>query len=195
MRRIVLLLMLLLPLAGALRAQVDTAVQPAATADSGAMEYEEIVYQAPNVNPIYLFGSPFCEHFAELGFLLGIEDQGIGLTYAYLPEVWGGHATAYMGYETLWLMGGADYRMSKPWSKCDVHLCGSAGVCCMDRSFGQMRPAAGLGLRVSEPADRGRLSLVSGNVGVVTDFNTYYLTLGFSLSLAALASAFLLLIV
>lgn len=194
MKRLFLLLTLLLTLGGALRAQVDTAGQPDAT-DSVAAGYEEIVYQAPNVNPIYLFGNPFCDHFAELSFLLGIEDQGIGLTYAYLPEVWGGHATAYLGYETLWLMGGADYRMSKPWSKGDVHLCGSAGVCCMGRSFGQMRPAVGLSLRVSRPEDRGRLSLVSANVGVVTNFDTYYLTLGFSLSLTVLASAFLLLIV
>lgn len=186
-------MILLLSLAGALRAQVDTIPLSAGTADTAGAYYEEPQYQAPSINPIYLFGSPFCEHFLEMNFLLGIEDQGIGLTYAYLPEVWGGHATFYLGHETLWLMGGADYRLAKPWSKCDVHLTGSAGVCCMDRSFGQMRPAAGLSLRVSQPEDWGKLSMVSANVGLVTDFSTYYLTLGFSLSLSVLASTLVLL--
>ena len=54
-------------------------------------------YSQSRVNPLRLFGSPFCNHFAEFKYFGGWDDYGVGVSYSYLPEIWGGHVTAYVG--------------------------------------------------------------------------------------------------
>ena len=56
--------------------------------DTSAATYDTVEYHAPKKNPILYFGSPFCEHFAEVRLLFGQEDAGVGLMYSYVPEVW-----------------------------------------------------------------------------------------------------------
>ena len=67
------------------------AAQTDSTVWADDMGYDSVVYSAPRRNPIYYFGSPFCEHFAELRVGYGDGSLGLGLNYTYLPEVWGAH--------------------------------------------------------------------------------------------------------
>ena len=94
--------------------------------DTSAATYDTVQYFAPKVNPIRYFGSPFCNHFAEIRLFTGLYDAGVGLDYTYLPEIWGFNLTGNVGYANLWLSGGAAYRLSKPWSRYDWHLYGNA---------------------------------------------------------------------
>jgi len=181
----------------------DSAFSTGIAQDDSSAYYPEVQYKAPNRNPIYYFGSPFASHFAELDFLFGADDMGIGLTYAYLPEVWGGHITGLTGFRARWLMVGADYRLSKPWSRFDWQLFTSLGYRhgTLDNSllssagpdhmgFG---PAMQLGIRMGRIPYRGSFCLSSASLGVLTDFNQVFVTLGFSTSFALLASTFFLL--
>lgn len=160
--------------------------------------YESVPYKAPNRNPLYYFGSPFAEHFAEIDFILGSADLGIGFTYTYLPEVWGGHITGRTGYENDWLMAGADYRLSKPWSRIDGHLYASAG--CRIQTYQhphttvpKYAPALEAGIRIGSIPSFSKFCMTSAKVGVLTDFQDAYLTLGLSISLTAMASSLILL--
>ena len=113
MRKVLLIGLLVLGLAP-LRAQTDSVSVPMVEDTA----YSEDDYEAPNINPIYYFGSPFSEHFLEAKGFLGIYDIGAGISYAYLPEVWGFNASAYV-HNTLWVLGGPVYRLSKPWNDTD----------------------------------------------------------------------------
>lgn len=165
--------------------------------------FEEPQYRAPNRNPIYYFGSPFASHFAELNIMLGREDLGVGLTYTYLPEVWGSHITGMIGLGARWLMVGTDYRLSKPWNKRDWQLYGSLGYRhgTLDRTLLSAAsaenigysPAMELGIRVGKIPSWGSFCMTSASLGVLTDFQNVYVTLGFSTSMALLASTFFLL--
>jgi len=201
MKKLFLTLTLLL-FAATLWAQSDSTITSGIAQDDTSA-YEEVQYRAPNRNPIYYFGSPFASHFAELNFLLGAHDLGIGLTYTYLPEVWGGHITGFTGLAARWLMVGADYRLSKPWTKSDWHLYGSFGYRhgTSDGSFLSSAtrqkmvygPAMEVGVRLGRIPSWGSFCMTSGSLGVLTDFQTVYVALGFSTSLALFASTFMLL--
>ncbi len=189
MKRALIIGLLLLCLAP-LRAQNDS-VSASQIADT---IYSEEEYQMPNINPIYYFGSPFCEHFFEIKGFAGIDDFGIGITYTYLPEVWGGHATGYT-LNTLWMMAGVDYRLSKPWNDFDWQLYGSMGVF-YDGDFAIWNPAMEIGVRVASAANAnmGNFCFNSGTLGLMTNFDEVYITLGASISLSAIFAACLLLI-
>ncbi len=184
-------------------AQSDSTITSGIAQDDTSTFFPKVIYKAPNRNPIYYFGSPFASHFAELDILLGSNDMGIGLTYTYLPEVWGGHITGMAGFTGRWLMAGADYRLSKPWNKTDWHLYGSLGyrygtyndILLSEASIDYIgyRPAIELGLRLGGIPSWGSFCINSFKLGMLTDFHNVYVTLGFSASIALLASTGLLL--
>ena len=153
-----------------------------------AYYYDTVEYSAPKRNPIYYFGNPFCDHFCEIKALAGLWDVGIGLDYTYLPEVWGFNVSGMVGLNNLWLSGGADYRLSKPWSEMDWHLYGNAGIRCEDGSFSQIRPTLEAGIRLASPEGLGRFCHTSGTLGVLTDFDGVYVTFGLGLSVTTLLS-------
>lgn len=169
-----------------LQAQTDT-LSAVGTEDTS---YMEETYQAPNINPIYYFGSPFCKHFAELKLYLGPTDIGLGLNYTYLPEVWGGHVTGYV-HNNLWVLVGPEYRLSKPWSDTDWHLYGSVGIS-HDMDFGTTQPAMEIGVRAGSTDRDGGFCFNSGSLGIMTDFESVYLTIGASLSVSAILTLLLL---
>ena len=179
-----LLLLSLYPLA----AQTDSTVW----ADD--MGYDSIVYSAPRRNPIYYFGSPFCEHFAELRVGYGDGSLGLGLNYTYLPEVWGAHLAAFWDGQSRWLVAGAEYRLSKPWNRLDWHLYGSAGFCQEIPRPSTLRPAAEVGIRLAEGERSGKFCYTSGTIGVMTDFDRVFVTVGIGLSISLLFSTLILLI-
>lgn len=174
-------------------AQVDTIPPQQLPDDSLYYEYAaEETYQAPNINPIYYFGSPFCEHFAEIRFQATPNDFAIGADYAYLPEVWGFHASAMVGKEFNWLLAGADYRLSKPWNNVDWHLYGSVGISECD-NWHSVHPALEVGVRVGSPEQMGRFCLTSATLGLLTTGDNLYVTIGFGLTISVLASSALML--
>lgn len=150
-------------------------------------------YSPSRVNPLRLFGSPFCNHFAEFKYFGGWDDYGVGLSYTYLPELWGGHVTAYVGDMSYSIMAGAEYRLSKPWNNVDWHLYGSVGVRQKQCMGVTTRPMAELGLRVANGGPKGGFCYSSGTLGVMYDGRDAYVTIGFGVSITALASAFILL--
>lgn len=179
--------LLLLPMA--LWSQQDS-VQGGYSADTMG---NESVYQAPNINPIYYFGSPFCEHFVEIKAGLCNRGYLLGINYTYLPEVWGGHLTGYLGDQSLWILAGPEYRLSKPWSKIDLQLYGSVGV---GRGYGEafsFRPATEVGVRLAASENGSRFCYSSGTVGVMTDFDRMFVTVGFSISISLLLTTLIVL--
>ena len=82
------------------------AAQSRDVVDTSAATYDTVQYFAPKVNPIRYFGSPFCNHFAEIRLFTGLYDAGVGLDYTYLPEIWGFNLAGNVGYANLWLSGG-----------------------------------------------------------------------------------------
>ena len=91
----VLTAILLIVCGAAASAQVDTVGRAGTPADTNYY-YDTVEYFAPKRNPIYYFGSPFCDHFFELRCILGGDDIGLGALYTYLPEVWGFNVSASM---------------------------------------------------------------------------------------------------
>ena len=168
-------------------AQTDSVLVPL----SDDTLYSEDEYQAPNINPIYYFGNPFSEHFAEAKAFVGIEDIGVGLSYAYLPEVWGFNLSAY-AHNTLWVLGGPCYRLSKPWSDYDWHLFGSLGIN-YDEDFATLRPAMEVGVRANFFDIGGKFCMNSASLGVMTNFDGTYVTVGASLSISLICLILLLL--
>lgn len=177
MRKVLLLGLLVLGLAP-LRAQTDTVSVPMVEDTA----YSEDDYEAPNINPIYYFGSPFSEHFLEAKGFLGIYDIGAGISYAYLPEVWGFNASAYV-HNTLWVLGGPVYRLSKPWNDTDWHLFGSVGIN-YDADFATVHPAMEVGVRANFFDTGDKFCMNSASLGVMTDFDGVYVTIGASVSLS-----------
>ena len=156
--------------------------------------YNSVGYSAPLKNPIYYFGSPFCEHFAEIRVGYGGDNYGLGLNYTYLPEVWGAHLSGYLDRQSRWLLVGAEYRLSKPWTRIDCHLYGSVGGCQTTTQPSVLRPAAELGIRLADSERSGRFCYTSCTIGVMTDFNRAFFTMGLGLSLSLLFSTLSLLI-
>lgn len=169
-------------------AQTDSTVW----ADDAA--FDSVEYSAPRKNPIYYFGSPFCEHFAEIRVGYGDDGSGLGLNYAYLPEVWGAHLSGHLDGQSLWLLAGADYRLSKPWYRVDCHLYGSAGFCQGISRPSTLRPAAELGIRLADDESSGKFCYTSATVGLMTDFDRVFVTVGIGLSVSLLLSTLILLI-
>lgn len=155
---------------------------------------DTVEYHAPKRNPIYYFGNPFNDHFAEIRLFAGPYDAGVGLDYTYLPEVWGFNLSGNIGFANLWLSGGTSYRLSKPWSNNDWHLYGNVGICCEDGSFRHIRPTLEVGIRWASPEGIRHFCYSSGTLGVMTNFDGVYFTLGFGLSVGALFSLVLLLL-
>lgn len=175
-------------------AQVDSIPQQLLPDDSLYYDYAaEETFQAPNINPIYYFGSPFCEHFAEVRFIASINDYAVGADYVYLPEVWGFHVSTMVGKEYNWLLAGADYRLSKPWDNTDWHLYGSLGISESDH-WKYVHPALEVGVRVGAPEQLGRFCLTSATLGLITTGGNIYVTIGFGLTISVLASSALLLV-
>lgn len=152
---------------------------------------EEVVYQAPRRNAIRYFGSSFADHFIETPLAFGISqyegltDIGIGLSYTYLPEVWGGNLTAYKTLIGGYVMPGVAYRLSKPWQRVDWQAYANVGYFhthyFFSDIFNEYSPAAAIGIRCGG-SHWGRLSLVSGTVGAMTNFQQVFFTLGFNIS-------------
>ena len=163
---------------------------------AGRAFYDDTVeYYAPKKNPIYYFGSPFCEHFFEFKYTAGPDGFGLGAMYSYLPEVWGFNASAYMmdiGY--YWLSGGAAYRLSKPWNDADWHLYGNVGLCYDEGAIYQLHPTLEAGVRWSEAKGLGKFCLTSGSIGMMTNFDGMYITFGIGLSISTVLSFLLFLI-
>ena len=155
---------------------------------------DTVEYHAPKRNPIYYFGNPFNDHFAEIKLFAGPYDAGVGIDYTYLPEVWGINASGHIGYANLWLSSGASYRLSKPWSDSDWHLYGNAGICCEDGSFRHIRPTLEAGIRWASPNGLNHFCYSSGTLGAMTNFDGVYFTFGMGLSLGTMLSLILLLI-
>ena len=130
--------------------------------------YDDTVeYSAPKKNPIYYFGSPFCEHFLELRYTSGDDGLGLGAMYSYLPEVWGFNVSAFMmDYNYYWLSGGAAYRLS--YDNSAIH---------------QLHPTLEMGIRCASADGMGQFCITSGTLGVMTNFDGMYLTFGIGLSL------------
>lgn len=216
-----LLLALLLAITAVTQAQVDSIdVSAIAKDDTAAFKmqdyninadaiaiddtaYEEEGYSATYRNPIYYFGNPFCAHFAECRFTIG-EAFGLGVSYTYLPEVWGIHATVGtflridhdLHCSNLMLSVGPDYRLSKPWSLYDFHFFGSIGIRCLDRDKTiPARPTLEVGAQMSHAGNPGGFCFNSGSLSLLTDFQHFYVTLGVSLSLSVIASSLVILAV
>ena len=158
--------------------------------------YDDTVeYSAPKKNPIYYFGSPFCEHFLELRYTSGDDGLGLGAMYSYLPEVWGFNVSAFMmDYNYYWLSGGAAYRLSKPWSHFDWHLYGNAGLSYDNSAIHRLHPTLEMGIRCASADGMGQFCITSGTLGVMTNFDGMYLTFGIGLSLTTALSLLLFLI-
>lgn len=159
--------------------------------DTSSHTYDTVQYSAPKVNPIRYFGSPFCQHFSDVKLLAGSDDFGVGLTYSYLPELWGFGLTGYIGISNLWLGGGALYRLSRPWSRYDWHLYANGGIRCADGRFAEVRPTLEAGIRMAAPTGLRSFCYSSGSLGVLTDFQGVYATIGLSVTLSTLFSLLL----
>lgn len=186
MKRALIIGLLLLGLAP-LRAQNDSVL----VTPKNDTAYNEDEYQMPNINPIYYFGSLFSEHFAEAKLFLGTEDVGAGLSYSYLPEVWGFNLNAY-AHNTLWVLAGPEYRLSKPWNTADWHLYGCVGIN-YDEDFATTRPAMEVGVRASFFNYDTKFCFNSVSLGVLTDFDGTYVTVGASLSMSLIFLSLILL--
>lgn len=166
--------------------------------DTGNYEFEN--YSSPLRNPIYYFGNPFASHFASTRFMIG-KTFGFGFEYAYIPEVWGFQVSAgtilrinndiSISCSNLLLSAGADYRLSKPWSEYDFHLFGCVGISCLDRDKAAPRPTLEAGIRMAGTNAIKDFCINSGSLSIMTDFQTYYVTLGVSLALSTVTAAFL----
>ena len=173
--------------------------------DSTLYQEEEFTYQRPNRNPLVLFGSPYSSHFAEAFLFIGSSGVGYGATYTYLPEVWGGHITGSWTPEGASLMGGASLRLSSAWATKDWQCYLGMGVRHNTKVPEVYNPYTGLyesytsnyspmleaGFRVASANDVRDFSFISTSVGMMTDFQHAYLTIGFSLSVSVIASCFL----
>lgn len=165
-----------------------------------AQDEEEITYRAPQRNAIYYFGSSFAEHFIEMPFAMsfsqyeGLEDIGIGLSYTYLPEVWGGNLTAYRTLLGGCVMPGVVYRLSKPWQRVDWQAYANVGYFHNSYFAGPnaYSPAVAAGIRCGG-THWGKFSIVSGTIGAMSDFGNVYFTLGFNISWIALTDLLFLL--
>ena len=156
-----------------------------------SLYHEEAEMRAPNINPIYYFGSPFCEHFLDLNTLLGTEGMAFGGTYTYLPEVWGAHLGGFFGFNGYWITAGADYRLSKPWSQKDWHLYGTTGIC-HDKFDNTYNPVLGAGVRMAAVEGLGKFCFTDMSLGLTTNFSCTFVTFGFGLSVAVLTTSFIL---
>ena len=190
----VLTAILLIVCGAAAFAQVDTVGRAGTPADTNYY-YDTVEYFAPKRNPIYYFGSPFCDHFFELRVILGGGNIGLGAMYTYLPEVWGFNVSAsMMDVKYFMLSGGAAYRLSKPWSEYDWHLYGNAGISFDYYGSPRLRPTVEAGVRFASAMGLDKLCMSSGSLGIMTDFNRVYATFGIGLSISAILSIFLLLV-
>lgn len=156
-----------------------------------ANDTTEILYSKTNKNPLYLFGSPFSAHFAEVKYLGSTKEFGAGVTYTYLPEVMGFNVYGAWTHSSSWLGAGMAYRLSKPWSNRDWHAYGNVGIRNIsDPYFGSgIRPTLELGVRWAKGEDAGAFCFNSSSVSMLTDFHQVYLTVNFGLIIGILASA------
>ena len=143
---------------------------------------ESIMYSKTNRNTLRYFGSPFADHFLEVPFAFSAEDIGIGLSYTYLPEVWGANITGLVSVDGRWLMAGTAYRLSDPWTRVDWHAYANLGFCHHRFVFDSYHftPALAAGFRCS---NKGifRISTLSATVGAMTNFEHIYFTLGINI--------------
>lgn len=175
-------------------AQSDSTLTNARATDDTLM-YEDAEISVPRKNAIYYFGSPFCEHFAEMKLALGYKGgAGVGVTYAYVPEVWGANATFISTSPGIAFLGGCNYRLSKPWTQFDWQAYGDIGFCYNRQSTNSSHfsPAMEAGIRCAGTND-SKFCYTSGSVGILTDFQNVYFTCGVSISLTLFVSAFILL--
>ena len=179
MKRFLVVLLLLLS-GGMASAQNDTVALPDAVADSDAYAFEE--YTAPRRNPLRYFGSPFADHYCEARLMIGSCDNALGVAYTYLPEVWGGHFSAMWGLNCYWLTGGADLRLSKPWSDYDWHLFGSVGAG-QDRFDRRWHPMGEVGVRMGAPSNPDRFGHLSGSLSVCLTDEGWAVVCGLSITL------------
>ncbi|MBR1516541.1 MAG: hypothetical protein IJ620_00130 [Bacteroidales bacterium] len=147
------------------------------------VDYDQFVepdsMRAGKRNPIYYFGHDFSTIFVEVSTLLGSRDRAIGLSVAYVPEVWGGYIMGHDGIHYRWLSGGAEYRLSSPWDRVDWHCYGGVAI---GRGVG-----GEVGLRVATNAEvnHGKFATISGSVGLRAMSGGIFVTGGLSVALAA----------
>lgn len=182
---------LLMSLAYVVEAQTDSVARSQVAApvfDSSAIAIpEEGVedYYAPEGmrkgkrNPIYYFGHDFSTVFLEVTLTAG-KNRAIGMTGAYVPEVWGGYLTWQFGNKQ-WIAGGAEYRLSTPWMKTDWHLFG--GLAVGDGVGGEV----GVRVAANSFVNRGKLALLSGSAGIRATNEGVYFVGGLSVGLSAVA--------
>ena len=157
-------------------------------------EYEGKMFYKPRRNPIYYFGNPFCEHFAEGRLIIGPEGIGLGGVYSYIPEVWGFNvSTTLLNSSFYWVSGGGAYRLSKPWTYFDWHLYSNIGLNYDNHSKPVIYPTLEAGVRLASPDGSGKFCMTSASVGVLTDFHSVYVTMGFGISITAVVAMLLLL--
>lgn len=171
----------------------DSAVLDDATQDADQYYEEPLVYSKPQRNALAYFGSSFAEHFLDVKCMVGADDVGIGLNYTFIPEIWGFNLTAYDCFDSQWALAGFNYRLSKPWNRCDWQLYGDLGVGYYDNPYIGIgyTPAIEAGVRLSGSNGR-HFGHYSGTIGVLTDMQRTYFTFGVSISLTFLASISLL---
>lgn len=147
-----------------------------------------------NINPIYYFGHDFCSSFFEIKTIATYGDIGIGFTFANVPEVWGWYVSPVYSIASGWLTGGAVLRVAQPNSNTDFHLYAGTGLAYCDDHFHTL-PTWEVGLRFAAPDGyrSGALSLMSGSIGLLSNFETTYVTLGLSLELSSVLAGLLLL--
>lgn len=132
-------------------------------------------------NPIYYFGHDFCTVFIEMSILAGRGTSAIGVTGAYVPEVWGGYLTWQHGRSCEWFAGGAEYRLSSPWTSTDWHLYGGLAI---GEGFG-----GEVGVRVAANSfvNHSKLAFLGGSAGVRATNEGVYFVGGLSIGLSAVA--------
>ena len=91
MKKILFALTLLLTTAAyaqtdSIRSHPNDTIETGPYAYFDTAEYEGKMFYKPRRNPIYYFGNPFCEHFAEGRLIIGPEGIGLGGVYSYIPE-------------------------------------------------------------------------------------------------------------
>lgn len=195
MKRFFIIVLLFVATFGYVQAQtVDTT--------ANAEDYD---YQLPVRNPIALFGSPFSVHFAEVNFLASTSGFGAGASYTYLPELWGAHLMSYYANDAVGFAAGATYRIANFMAKNDWHAYAGIGFQHNLLHNRPINPTTGVpighnhynpvfeaGIRVASGNEVGSFSFMSGSLGMMTDFQHTYITLGLSISISVIAAPFLL---
>lgn len=186
----VMIIFLLVVLAEQMNAQDNKSFIDSTNVDSAYCDYE---YSASKYNPLKYFGSPFAVHFGEVKYIIGKKEMSYGINYANIPELWGWHIWSAISNKRSWVTAGADYRLSKPWSKYDCSTFGSLGINITNGINPNYKPTFEIGFRIAEGETAGKFNFFSGTMSLITDGQNFYVSIGMSLVIGVLGTSFLLL--